>query len=135
MDNRRDILKKVYLVYIAVALLGVAVVAKVFYIQFVEGDIWREKAKELSIRFEKIEAVRGNILASDGSLLAASIPVFDLRIDAGNTHYNDDFFSEHVDSLAWHLADLFRDKTRQEYKQMLVKTTTGTSCSNATSLM
>lgn len=121
MDNRRDILKKVYLVYIAVALLGVAVVAKVIYIQFAEGEVWREKAKELSIRYEKIEAVRGNILANDGSLLAASIPVFDLRIDAGNTHYNDDFFFENVDSLAWHLADLFRDKSSQEYKQMLVK--------------
>jgi cell division protein FtsI (penicillin-binding protein 3) len=122
MDSKKsDILKKVYVVYLAMALLGIAIIAKVFYIQVVEGDQWREQAKLLTIKYEKIEAVRGNILASDGSLMAASIPVFDLRMDAGNTHYDDDFFYENVDSLAWHLADLFRDKTRQDYKQMLVK--------------
>jgi len=122
MDSKKsDILKKVYLVYLIMTLLGIAIVAKVFYIQVVEGDQWREQAKRLTIKYEKIEAVRGNILASDGSLIAASIPVFDLRMDAGNTHYDDDFFYENVDSLAWHLADLFRDKTRQDYKQMLVK--------------
>jgi cell division protein FtsI (penicillin-binding protein 3) len=120
-SNKSDILKKVYVVYLAMALLGIAIVAKVFYIQVVEGDQWREQAKKLTIKYEKIDAVRGNILASDGSLIAASIPVFDLRMDAGNTHYDDDFFYENVDSLAWHLADLFRDKTRQDYKQMLVK--------------
>ncbi len=120
-SNKRDILKKVYMVYVIMALVGVAIVAKVFYIQVVEGDKWREQAKKLTIRYEKIEAIRGNILAADGSLLAASIPVFDLRMDAGNTHYNDDFFYENVDSLAYCLANLFQDKSRQEYKQMLTK--------------
>lgn len=120
-SNKSDILKKVYLVYLAMALLGIAIVAKVFYIQVVEGDKWREQAKKLTIRYEKIEAIRGNILASDGSLMAASIPVFDLRMDAGNTHYNDDFFYENVDSLAYALSNLFQDKSRLEYKQLLVK--------------
>lgn len=120
-SNKSDILKKVYLVYLAVALLGIAIVAKVLYIQIVEGDKWRDQAKKLSIKYEKTEAIRGNILASDGSLLAASIPVFDLRMDVGNTHYNDDFFDANVDSLALCLANLFQDRSRQEYRQLLTK--------------
>ncbi len=120
-SDKRDILKKVYLVYLAMALLGIAIVARVFYIQVVEGDQWREQARRLTIKYEKIEAVRGNIMASDGSLLAASIPVFDLRMDVGNTHYNDDFFYENVDSLALCLANLFNEKSKKEYKQMLIK--------------
>ena len=120
-SNRRDILRKVYLVYLAMALLGIAIVARVFFIQFVEGDEWREKAKKLGVRYEEIKAIRGNILASDGSLIAASIPVFDLRMDAGNTHYNDDFFYENVDSLALCLSNLFQDKSKQDYRKLLVK--------------
>lgn len=120
-NNKNDILKKVYLVYLAMAVLGIGIIAKVFYIQVVEGDEWREQAKKLSLRYEKIDAIRGNILASDGSLLAASIPVFDLRMDAGNTHYNDDFFYENVDSLAYFLSNLFKDRSKQEYKQLMIK--------------
>lgn len=121
MDNKGEILKKVYLVYFVLVLLGLAILGKAAYIQFVEGDEWKEKAKKLSIRYENIEAVRGNILASDGSLMAASVPIFELRIDAGNTHYNDDFFYENVDSLAWHLANHFRDRSKKEYRRVLIE--------------
>jgi cell division protein FtsI (penicillin-binding protein 3) len=120
-SNKRDILRKVYLVYLAMAFLGIGIVARVVYIQFVEGDEWREKAKKLGVRYEEIKAIRGNILSSDGSLIAASIPVFDLRMDAGNTHYNDDFFYENVDSLALCLSNLFQDKSKQDYRKLLVK--------------
>lgn len=120
-SNKREILKKVYLVYFVMVAVGLAVLGKAAYIQIVEGEKWREKAKKETIRYDKIEANRGNILASDGSLLAASVPVFELRIDAGNTHYKDDFFYENVDSLAWHLSNHFKDRSRQEYKQLLVK--------------
>ncbi|HPG33554.1 MAG: transpeptidase family protein [Lentimicrobiaceae bacterium] len=120
-ENRRDILKKVYLVYIFMVVLALAIIGKALYIQVVEGNEWREKAKKLSIRYDNIEAIRGNILASDESLLAASVPVFDLRVDAGNTHYKDDFFYENVDSLALCLSNLFGDKSKKEYKDLLIK--------------
>lgn len=119
MDNKGEILKKVYLVYFVMVVLGLSIIGKAAYIQFVEGDEWREKAKKLSIRYENIEATRGNILAADGSLMAASVPIFELRIDAGNTHYNDEFFYDNVDSLAWHMANHFRDRSTKEYKQIL----------------
>lgn len=120
-SNKRDILRKVYLVYMVMAVLGIGIIARVLYIQLVEGDEWREKAKKLGVRYEEIKAIRGNILSSDGSLIAASIPVFDLRMDVGNTHYNDDFFYENVDSLALCLSNLFQDKSKQEYKKILTK--------------
>lgn len=120
-SEKNDILRNVYIVYFGVVLVGLAIIGKAAYIQFVEGDMWKEKGKVMNLKVEKIEANRGNIMASDGSLLAASVPLFNLRMDAGNTHYTDDFFYENVDSLAWHLADLFRDKTKLQYKQLLVK--------------
>ena len=119
MDNKGEILKRVYLVYFVMVVLGLSILGKAAYIQFVEGDKWKEQAKKLSIKYENIEAVRGNILASDGSLIAASVPIFELRIDAGNTHYDDEFFLANVDSLAWHMSSHFRDRTKNEYKKIL----------------
>lgn len=120
-SNKGEILKRVYLVYFTMVVLGLTVIGKAAYIYFAQGEMLREKAEKITIRYDKIEANRGNILASDGSLLAASVPVFELRIDAGNTHYTDEFFFENVDSLAICLAAHFKDKTKNEYKQLLVK--------------
>lgn len=120
-SEKNDILRNVYIVYFGVVLLGLAIIGKAAYIQFVEGDKWLEQAKVMNLKVEKIDAIRGNIMASDGSLLAASVPLFNLRVDAGNTHYTDEFFYENVDSLALCLANLFKDKSKSKYKQMLVK--------------
>ena len=118
-NNKREILKKVYLVYFVMVAVGLAIIGKAAYIQLIEGEEWREKAKKVTIRYDKIEANRGNILASDGSLLAASVPVFELRIDAGNTHFDDEFYYHTVDSLAWHLSNHFKDRTKQEEQQQV----------------
>jgi cell division protein FtsI (penicillin-binding protein 3) len=120
-NQKNDILRNIYIVYISVAILGLAIIGKALYIQVVEGDMWREKAKIMNLKVEKVEANRGNILAADGSLLAASIPLFNLRIDAGNTHYTDEYFHENVDSLSLCLSQLFKDRSKKEYKQLLVK--------------
>ncbi len=120
-NQKNDILRNVYIVYFAVVLLGIAIIGKAAYIQFVEGDMWKEKGKIMNLKVEKIEATRGNILAADGSLLAASVPIFNLRIDAGNTHYNDEYFYDNVDSLAYGLSRIFHDRSKNEYKKVLVK--------------
>jgi cell division protein FtsI (penicillin-binding protein 3) len=120
-SEKNDILRNVYIVYFLVVLAGCAIIGKAGYIQFVEGDIWREKGKVMNLKVEKIEATRGNIMASDGSLLAASVPLFNLRIDAGNTHFNDQYFYDNVDSLALCLSNLFNDKSKAIYKQILIK--------------
>ncbi len=119
-SEKNDILRNVYLVYFVVVLVGCAIIGKAIYIQAFEGEMWREKGKIMNLKVEKVEAVRGNIMASDGSLLAASVPLFNLRMDAGNTHYNDEYFYDNVDSLAWHLSNLFMDRTKSKYKQVLV---------------
>ena len=61
---------------------ALAVVFKICIIQFVEGDAYREMAEKHSIQNIDIPANRGNVYAADGSLLATSIPKYDIRIDA-----------------------------------------------------
>ncbi|MCK7590264.1 transpeptidase family protein [Subsaxibacter sp. CAU 1640] len=61
---------------------AIAVAFKLFNIQFVQGDKYRELAEERTIKNVVIPANRGNVYAVDGSLLATSIPKYDIRFDA-----------------------------------------------------
>ncbi|HNS17626.1 MAG TPA: penicillin-binding protein [Bacteroidales bacterium] len=118
-DIKKDILWRVILLYTLVFLVAVAIIAKVIIIQFPQGKEWKEKAIEEKVRFESVEAQRGNIYDCQGNLLASSIPIFDLRMDAASPEIRDDYFHAHIDSLAWYLSDLFKDRTRFEYLKEL----------------
>lgn len=74
-EKKKDILWRIYLVYISILLFAGAVIYKVASIQFSEGEYWKEKSNTLTISQRDIEAVRGNIYAEDGSLLATSVPI------------------------------------------------------------
>lgn len=120
MNLRKDILSRVYLVYAGVVLFALIILAQTFKLQVIEGSEWRQKEESLTRKLREIEAVRGNIYAADGSLLATSIPKYEVRFDANTDALRDDFFFENVDSLAHCLSQLFRDKTYQEYKGELI---------------
>jgi cell division protein FtsI (penicillin-binding protein 3) len=77
-------------------------------------------AKTMSAQYINIEAERGNIFASDGSLLATSVPEYELHMDmlAGGIA-DDNVFQEKVDSLALCLSKFFGDKSQREYARML----------------
>ena len=120
MNIRTDILMRVYVAFGLIVLLAFAVLYKLFAVQFVEGHKWRAMADSLSIRYVNVEAARGNIYSVDGSLLATSIPQYELRMDmlAGGVE-KDDIFNEKVDSLATRLSAFFGDKSSRQYSRML----------------
>jgi len=120
MDNKKIIGLRAWLVYFSVLLFALAIIARLATIQFVEGDALREKAREMTMRYDPVEEMRGSILASDGSILATSIPIFDIRMDMGTAAYSEAFFSEQVDSLAYYLSRLFKDKSKSDYKIALM---------------
>ncbi|WP_188605592.1 penicillin-binding protein [Aquaticitalea lipolytica] len=61
---------------------AIAIAFKLFNIQFVQGEKYRDLAEQRTIKNVIIPANRGNVYASDGSLLATSIPKYDIRLDA-----------------------------------------------------
>lgn len=121
MNIKRDILWRIYLAFIIVCLLGVAIMAKVVRIQTVEGNYWRSLADSLTTKYQPIDAERGNILAEDGSLLATSLPFFEIRFDVSADALRDTIFYANVDLLAQKMADFFKDKTKREWHEKLVK--------------
>lgn len=120
MNIRTDILIRVYVAFGLIVLLAFAVLFKLFHVQVVEGKKWRKMADSLSTKFIKVEPARGNIYSVDGSLLATSVPEYDLRMDLLSGELQEkDVFDEKVDSLAYSLANYFKDRTPSEYEHLL----------------
>jgi cell division protein FtsI (penicillin-binding protein 3) len=73
---------RIYLVAFCLFLMALAITFKLTKIQWVEGDHYRKLAKERTVKNFVIPANKGNIYSADGSLLATSIPNYNIRFDA-----------------------------------------------------
>ncbi|MGF1925496.1 MAG: penicillin-binding protein, partial [Bacteroidia bacterium] len=122
MNIRANILLRVYLAFGLIVLFAFAVVLKLGQVQFVQGEKWRAMADSLSVKEFDIEAAKGNIYSNDGSLLATSVPEYELRMDmlAGGIQDKEVFYGK-VDSLAMNLSSFFKDRSAKEYSRLLRK--------------
>jgi cell division protein FtsI (penicillin-binding protein 3) len=120
-DVRKDILWRVYLVYMLMLLFGAAIILKVFYIQTIERGSLLEKSKKQTLQYFEVEAVRGNICDANGNLLVTSVPIFDVRMDVASPLISKQYFQNHVGGLATALAKLFGDKSANAYKNDLTR--------------
>ncbi|WP_396139554.1 penicillin-binding protein [Flavobacterium sp.] len=78
----KNISYRIYLVAFSIFLMTIAITFKLTKIQWSQGDYLRKLAKERTVRNFVIPANKGNIYSSDGSLLATSIPNYNIRFDA-----------------------------------------------------
>lgn len=120
-NKKKEILLRAYLGFLFICVLGMAIVGRAFYIQTTQGAYYRGLADSLTIYPKKILAERGNIYSEDGRLLATTLPTFDIRIDFKTTYSHNEIFRSNVDSVALLLAAMFQDKTKQQYKNELVR--------------
>ena len=108
-----------YALYFLLAIVAVMIVGRVVVVQFVEGDMWREKAENLTVAYKTIDAVRGNIYDAEGGLLATSVPIYEVRWDPNAEAITDEIFNANIDTLSQCLASLFKSKTAFQWKRQL----------------
>jgi cell division protein FtsI (penicillin-binding protein 3) len=119
-NSNSDIVKRVYVVYFFTVVFAILILLKVISIQVFEGEKWREMARTSTMRYVSIDAIRGDICADDGSLLATSVPVYEIRMDLNRDVVSDELFFASVDSLSLMLSRLFRDRSQGQYRNALV---------------
>jgi cell division protein FtsI (penicillin-binding protein 3) len=112
----KQISYRVYLVAFGIFLVAIAIAVKLTNIQWVEGDYYRKLAKERTVKNFVIPANKGNIYSSDGSLLATSIPNYEIRFDAVTPKL--EIFEKNVQALSDSLAVVL-DKPSSFYQNEL----------------
>jgi cell division protein FtsI (penicillin-binding protein 3) len=120
-NTRKAIFVRSTLVFSCMMLFAAVVVYGLVNVQIIEGKHWRDMAEELGTREVEIESVRGNIFDCKGNLLATSVPIYDVIIDAKAPGFTEvESFQQNIDSLAIYLANLFQDKSIEAYKYQLL---------------
>ncbi|HEX4956596.1 MAG TPA: peptidoglycan glycosyltransferase, partial [Lacibacter sp.] len=122
MEVKKDILWRVYLGFLGLAVFGMLILGKAFYTQRFEGSYWRSMGDSMHTKIIDLAAERGTIYSEDGSMLSTSLPQFDMYVDFGadglRAKDGKNFFSN-VDSLSICLSRLFKDKSADTYKKEL----------------
>ncbi len=106
--SEKNILNRMYLVAGIMFLFAAAVAFKLVDIQVADGAKYRALAEKSTERMFTIPANRGNLYAGDGSLLATSVPKYDIRFDALAPKAED--FEHNINALGEGLAKLLGNK-------------------------
>jgi len=117
-QNEANITKRSLIVLAGLFLFAILIVAKLVHIQYVEGNKYRAMAQKYTVKEFTIKANRGSIYADDGSLLATSVPRYDIAFDP--TVASSKNFNTKIDALCAKLSRI-TGKTQGEWKRKLVK--------------
>lgn len=105
LNVKNEVLVRVYSVAAVVLVVAVVILTRLFQLTVTDSRKWEAKADSLYVKLVDVPSQRGNILADDGSLLATSLPFFDIHFDAKAEGLNPEIFNDQaIDSLAWLLS-------------------------------
>ncbi len=103
---KKDILTRFTIVYLIMVILLVPVLWKIYHTMVTEGDFWRNLGANKS-KIQQVDSHRGNILASDGKLLATSIPSYVLHMDFKAAGLTPALFDSCLPALSDSLAQFY----------------------------
>lgn len=106
MEIRKAITLRFGIVYFAIALFGLVIIARILIIQNVDTQKWQEIAKDLRSNTTEIWAKRGNICADDGSILSTSVPYYEIRMDLMAPRIQE-VFTRESENMATEVSNFF----------------------------
>ena len=116
MEHPKNIKRRAVLIYLFMSFLAIGIIARALYTQAFESHIWNTEKYKIT-RNVSVDASRGNIYSDNYSLLATSIPEYEIRWDSKQVEKT--LFDEGVKGLSFGLSNVFEDKTPQEYEQFI----------------
>lgn len=105
---------------IVLTIIGVAIIGKAFYIMTAKKPYWTDVADRLKRDSVSVKPKRGNILSSDGQIMATSIPEYKIYMDfiAGGEE-KDSILCEKIDTICIGLHEIFPQRSAAEFKKSL----------------
>jgi len=120
MNLKKSILLRSWIAFFAIVALGMAILWQIIDLQFNRQEKYKAISLAQSTKWREIQASRGNIFSDDESLLATSIPRYEIRMDTKVDNITNEFFKSKVDSLCWLLSNTFNEKTYSEWRQYIL---------------
>ena len=120
--THKNIMLRYYFIILIMVLVGVAIVFKAGIIMFAERQYWKDVADRFVKENVTVRPNRGNIISSDGQLMASSLPEYKIYMDfkAGGIN-KDTLLIKYLDSICDGLHQIFPDKSKAEFKSHILK--------------
>ena len=118
MKHSKNIKRRAVAIYLFMILLSLVIIIQPLYTQIFESHLYNTENYNVT-RTVVVPASRGNIYSDDLSLLATSIPEYEIRWDAKQV--DKELFLEKVEELSYKLSALFDDKLASDYSSYLRK--------------
>lgn len=120
--DKKKVMPRYFAIAIVLTLLGIAVIGKAMYIMTAEKQYWTDVASRLKADSIDVMPNRGNILSSDGQLMASSIPEYRIYLDfkAGGEK-KDSILMKELDSICRGLHKIFPERSVEDFKKHLEK--------------
>lgn len=115
-------MNRYFFVVLFMALAGMAIIGKGTLIMFAERQYWQDVADRFVKENVTVKPNRGNILSSDGKLMASSLPEYRIYMDfkAGGQK-KDTMLMNHLGEICEGLHKIFPDKSAAAFKQHLLQ--------------
>jgi cell division protein FtsI (penicillin-binding protein 3) len=121
VNSRKVILVRAYLVFALLAVFAIAIFVTAVKLQLGTDDKFREEMSAKNTRIKEIEALRGNIYADDGSLLATSVPKYDVVFDLRADGLTSAVFIAKIDSFSMMMSRMFPERSTSDWKEHFIK--------------
>lgn len=119
---KKKIMTRYSFIILLMVLVGLAIVVKAGVIMFAERQYWNDVADRFVKENVIVHPNRGNIISSDGQLMASSLPEYKIYMDfkAGGA-LKDSLLMLYIDSICDGLHQIFPDKSKAEFKSHILK--------------
>ena len=128
MPNQKNIMLRFSFIILVMVLIGIAIICKAGVIMFAERQYWKDVADRFVKENVTVRPTRGNIISSDGQLMASSLPEYKIYMDfminkrKGETeeeekkrlklqHIKDSVLYANLDTICKGLHEIFPDKS------------------------
>lgn len=118
--RNEKVMPRYMVIAFVLTIIGFFVIGKAFYIMTAKKQYWTDVADRLKRDSVNVNPKRGNILSSEGEIMAASIPEYRIYMDfqAGGEE-KDSIWCEERDEICMRLHEIFPEKTAAEFKKDL----------------
>lgn len=120
-NNLSHIMFRYVIITLFIFLFAGAIGYKLFSTTVLDAEKWNDKANVELQRTDTIAPVRGDILASDGTVLVTNLQFYNVRIDFGSEAFANKEFVKNLGALCDSLAKYFPTRDKEGWRDALQK--------------
>jgi cell division protein FtsI (penicillin-binding protein 3) len=124
MTVRDEIVWRSGILYLVIVIVAIVLLVRIIILQYVERGKWVAMSEKYVYRTDVVPAIRGDILANDGRLLASSVPYYSIYMDTRSSGMSGEVWSDGLSGLSSGLEQLTGERSASAWRAELINART-----------